>query len=63
MQVEYATDVVFDKQSDLQPVYEAITRTAVHTVKADHVATFLGRKLTGNSDLCWTTRTRARSPA
>ena len=48
MQVEYATDIVFRRQCDLAPVYEAITRTAVHTVKAEHVATFLGRKLTGN---------------
>jgi len=48
MQVEYATDIVFRRQRDLAPVYEAITRTAVHTVKAEHVATFLGRKLSGN---------------
>jgi hypothetical protein len=48
MQVEYATDIVFRRQSDLAPVYEAITRTAIHAVKAEHVATFLGRKLTGN---------------
>jgi len=48
MQVEYATDIVFRRQRDLAPVYEAITRTAIHTVKAEHVATFLGRKLTGN---------------
>lgn len=48
MQVEYATDIVFRRQRDLAPVYEAITRTAVHAVKAEHVATFLGRKLNGN---------------
>ena len=48
MQVEYATDIVFRRQRDLAPVYEAITRAAIHTVKAEHVATFLGRKLTGN---------------
>lgn len=48
MQVEYATDIVFKRQSDLAPLYETITRTAIHTVKPDHVATFLGRKLTGN---------------
>jgi len=47
MQVEYATDVVFRRQAELQPLYEAIVRTAVHVIKADHVATFLGRKLTG----------------
>jgi DNA-binding MarR family transcriptional regulator len=48
MQVEYATDIMFRRQCDLAPVYETITRTAVHAVKAEHVATFLGRKLNGN---------------
>jgi hypothetical protein len=47
MQVEYATDVVFQRQADFQPLYEALTHTAIHAVKPDHVATFLGRKLTG----------------
>jgi hypothetical protein len=47
MQVEYATDVVFRRQGEFQPLYEAIVRTAVHIIKAEHVATFLGRKLTG----------------
>ena len=46
MQVEYATDVVFRHQGEFQPLYEAIVRTAVHVIKAEHVATFLGRKLT-----------------
>jgi hypothetical protein len=48
MQVEYATDIVFKRREDLAPIYEALTRTAVHAVKAEHVATFLGRKLNGN---------------
>ncbi len=48
MQVEYATDLIFHRQEDLRPLYEALVRTAVHAVKPDHVATFLGRKLTGN---------------
>jgi hypothetical protein len=48
MQVEYATDVVFRKQASFQPLYEAIVRTAVQVIKAEHVATFLGRKLNGN---------------
>ena len=48
MQVEYATDLVFHRQSELRPLYETLVRTAIHAVKADHVATFLGRKLTGN---------------
>ncbi|NEV65353.1 MarR family transcriptional regulator [Thiorhodococcus minor] len=46
MQVEYATDVVFLKQAHFQPLYEAIVRTAVHVIKAEQVATFLGHKLT-----------------
>jgi hypothetical protein len=29
-------------------VYEAISRTAIHAVKPEQVATFLGRRLTGN---------------
>lgn len=45
MQVEYATDIVFRRQKDLQPLYDNLVRTAVHAVKAEHVATFLGRKL------------------
>jgi hypothetical protein len=49
MQVEYATDAVFHKQAKFQPLYEAIVRTAVHVVKAEHVATFLGHKLTAHS--------------
>ena len=48
MQVEYATDIVFHRQADLRPLYETLVRTAIHAVKADNVATFLGRKLTGN---------------
>jgi hypothetical protein len=47
MQVEYATDIVFKRQSDLQEIYETLTRTAIHTVKPDQVATFLGRNLNG----------------
>ncbi|HEY1897375.1 MAG TPA: hypothetical protein VGG62_13930 [Terracidiphilus sp.] len=44
-QCEYATDVVFRKQADLQAIYDNLARTAIHTVKPDNVATFLGRKL------------------
>jgi len=47
MQVELALDVVFKYQSDLRPLYETMTRTAIHVVKTEQVATFLGRKLTG----------------
>jgi hypothetical protein len=45
MQAEYATDIVFGKQEDLQPIYKEIIATAIHTVKPDTVATFLGQKL------------------
>jgi hypothetical protein len=48
MQAEYATDIVFRRQSDLADIYGNLSRTAIHTVKPDNVATFLGRKLTGN---------------
>ena len=48
MQAEYATDIMFRKQQDLGPLYETLVRTAIHAVKADNVATFLGRKLHGN---------------
>ena len=47
MQVEYSTDIMFRRQSDLEPLYDVISRTAIHAVKADNVATFLGRKLDG----------------
>jgi len=46
MQAEYATDIVFKRQKDLAPIYEELVRTAIHAVKPDHVATFLGRKIT-----------------
>lgn len=44
-QVEYATDIVFRRPATLAPLYETLVRTAVHAVKADEVATFLGRRL------------------
>jgi len=47
-QVEFATDIVFNKQSELQAIYERLTRAAIHTVNPDNIATFLGRKLNGN---------------
>ena len=48
MQVEYATDIVFTRQRDLQAIYDRLTRAAIHAVKPDNIATFLGRKLHGN---------------
>src|SRR5215468_2703023 len=45
MQAEYSTDIVFRKQKDLQSVYKEIIATAIHTVKPENIATFLGQKL------------------
>lgn len=47
-EVEYATDIVFHRQADLQAIYGHLIRTAIHTVKPDDIATFLGKKLNGN---------------
>jgi hypothetical protein len=44
-QCEYATDIVFRKQADVAAIYDNLARTAIHTVKPDNIATFLGRKL------------------
>jgi len=44
-QVEFSTDLLFRRPEDLQAIYGPLTRTAIHTVKPDNVATFLGRKL------------------
>ena len=43
MQIEYATDIIFRRPDDLVPLYEALTRRAIQEVKADDIATFLGR--------------------
>ena len=45
MQAERATDIVFKKQEDLQQIYGDLIKTAIHTVKPDNIATFLGKKL------------------
>jgi hypothetical protein len=44
-QCEYATDIVFKRPADLAAIYGNLTRTTIHTVKPDNIATFLGRKL------------------
>ena len=44
----HTPDIVFLKQSDLQAIYGRLTRAAIHTVKPDNIATFLGRKRNGN---------------
>jgi hypothetical protein len=46
MQVEFASDVVLCSKASLQPLYEQLSRQAILTVKAEHVATFLGHKIT-----------------
>jgi len=45
MQAEYATDIVFKKQESLQTIYSELVATAIHTVKPENIATFLGHKL------------------
>jgi len=46
LQVEYATDLVFRSQETLAPLYEQLSRQAVLGVKAEQIATFLGKKIT-----------------
>lgn len=44
-QVEYATDLVFRRATDLAPLYDHLIRTATHAVRAEDVTRFLGRRL------------------
>jgi hypothetical protein len=46
MQVEYALDIVFRSAETLKPLYEQLSRQAVLSVKAEQVASFLGKKIT-----------------
>jgi hypothetical protein len=46
MQVEYATDLAFRSTTTLGPLYEQLVRQSVLSVKAERVATFLGRQIT-----------------
>lgn len=48
MQVEYATDIVFDSSATLKPIYDDLIATAIHTVKPANICTFFGQKLHGN---------------
>lgn len=45
MQAEYSTDIIFKRQQDLHNIYEHLVRTAIHSVKPENIATFLGRSL------------------
>jgi hypothetical protein len=46
MQVEYATDLAFRSTTTLGPLYDQLIRQSVLTVKAEQVASFLGRHIT-----------------
>jgi len=46
MQVEYSTDLIFRSEAALKPLYEQLAREAVLAVKAEQVASFLGKKIT-----------------
>ena len=46
MQVEYATDLAFRSTVTLAPLYEQLVRQSVLSVKAEQVASFLGRQIT-----------------
>jgi hypothetical protein len=46
MQVEYATDLAFRSTATLGPLYEQLIRQSVLSVKAEQVASFLGRHIT-----------------
>jgi len=48
MQAEYATDLVFKEQATLQAFYHHLLEALIQAVKPADVATFLGRKLSGN---------------
>jgi hypothetical protein len=48
MQIEYATDIVFDNAATLKPIYDDLIATAIHTVKPANISTFFGQKLHGN---------------
>ncbi len=45
MQVEYSTDLIFRSETTLTPLYEQLARQAVLAVKAEQVASFLGKKI------------------
>jgi hypothetical protein len=48
MQAEYATDIIFKRQQDLQAIYPHLLETLIHSVKPENIASFLGQKLHGN---------------
>ena len=48
MQAEYATDIVFRRQTTLQARFPYLLESLIQAVKPADIATFLGRKLSGN---------------
>jgi hypothetical protein len=46
MQVEYSTDLAFRSEAVMRPLYAELSRQAIFSVKAEHVAAFLGKKIT-----------------
>jgi len=44
MQIEYAMDICFKSQDVLQPMYNQIIKTAMHTVEPENIANFLGKR-------------------
>ena len=46
MQTGYSTDLVFNSEAALKPIYEQLSRQAVIAVKAGNVSSFLGKKVT-----------------
>lgn len=46
MQIECSTDLAFRSEAIMKPLYEAISREAIISVKADQVMNFLGKKIT-----------------
>jgi hypothetical protein len=46
MELEYATDLAFRSSDFLRPVYDQLIRQTVLTVKAEQIASFLGRRIT-----------------
>jgi hypothetical protein len=46
MPVEYSTDLTFRSRATLGPLYEQLIRESVLSVKAEQIATFLGRQIT-----------------
>jgi hypothetical protein len=45
MQVECSTDLVFRSEAIMKPLYEAISREAILSVKVEQVMSFLGKKM------------------